>query len=642
MPTLHTIEDWRRLAAAQYAGGDFPRALATIREALAVAPDDPGSLNMQGAILAAMGRADAALRAFDRAIVLSPGFLPALGNRATALLDLERPFDALAAFDRVIGLAPDHLEARLARADLLRRAGRLTAALQDLEHVLQLDPTHPVALQNSASILHMRGELEPALARFERLLEGLRGEPAAAATFDYALGMAVSCRRSLCDWNGMAELERRVTERVLGGASAFKPFLSLMISDDPLVHALCARRTFATREAPAPCAAANAAPPAAARDRRPRRLRIGYLSGDFRNHPTAWLIAGLIEAHDRSRFEVLAYSASPDDGSAMRRRLAGAFDGFVDISTANDGEAARLIAGRGVDILIDLSGQTDWHRGGVIARRPAPLQAHYLGYPGPPGVPAIDYFVADGTVLPRSDDALYGCAIARLPWSYQVNDRLPGEVAGTPSRESVGLPPDGMVYCGFCQPVKLSAEVFDDWMGILRAVPGSVLWLLEAGPQAGRNLRAAAAAHDIDPARLIFAPRVEHAAHLARLALADLLLDTWPCGAHTTASDALRVCVPFVTQPGRSFASRVGASLLHALGLPELITATRAGYAALAVDLGREPARLAATRSRLMAQLPASPLFDTDRFRAYFETALGLMWQRHADGLAPASFEVPP
>ncbi len=628
-----TAGSWLRLAGAHHARGEFVEALAAIERAVALMPDDPAVLNVHGAILAASGQAAAAVDVLDRALVLAPALVTARGNRAMALLDLGREGEALEAFDRVLDLAPDQGDARLARADLRRRAGRLQEALQDLDHVLAREPTHPLALQNSATILHMRGEPEAALGRFERLVALLRTVPDAAATRDYALGMSVSTRRRHCAWAGLEQIEAMLIDRVLDGGGRFNPFLSLMVSDDPRVHALCARRSFAGQAVP------RAAPVTAARR---ERLRIGYLGGDFRDHPTAWLIAGLLESHDGSRFEVRAYSTRPDDGSAMRQRLSHAVAAFIAVAHHDDADVVRKIAADGIDILVDLSGNTEWSRGGVLALRPAPINVHFLGYPGPPGSPAIYYFIADAVVLPRADDAFYGCAIARLPHSYQVNDRLAVAAPTPPSRVLAGLPADGVVYCGFCQPVKLSPQVFASWMAILREVPGSILWLLDSGSTVERNLRRAAMLQGVDAARLVFAPRLDHASHLARLALANLLLDTAPCGAHTTASDALRAGVPFVTQPGRSFASRVGASVLQAAGLPELIVGSPEDYKALAIGLGRDPARRADMKHLVGQRVPGSALFDTDRFMAHLEAAFETMGQRHRAGLGPVSFDVPP
>jgi predicted O-linked N-acetylglucosamine transferase (SPINDLY family) len=409
-----------------------------------------------------------------------------------------------------------------------------------------------------------------------------------------------------------------------------------MVTDNPRVHALCARRTWSKQFHGVARSIADHRVP----DRRSDRLRIGYMCGDFRDHPTSGLIAGLIELHDRSRFEVYAYATNPDDGSAMRQRLVKTFDEFVDISNLGDAQAAQTISEHQVDILVDLSGLLDWSRGGVLARRPAPICAHYLGYPGPLGATWIDYFIADAVVLPPDQGALYDCAVVRLPHTYQVNDNARQKLPDGPSREAIGLPREGFVFCGFCQSTKLSASVFDVWMRILGKVPDSVLWLLEDNRYVGENLREEARRRGIDPTRLVFAPRIDHQAHMARHGLAELMLDTWPCGAHTTGSEALWAEVPLITCPGRSFASRVGASLVHALGMPELAVETLGDYEALAVELARSPTRLAGIKRKLSANKAASPLFDTNLRRRHIETAYEEMWERFASGRAPESFDV--
>jgi len=452
---------------------------------------------------------------------------------------------------------------------------------------------------------------------------------------DYALGMVVSCRRTMCAWNGLLAQEARLVERVLFGPAALRPPLSLVVTDDARVHALCARRTW-SRQA---VEIARASAGHASRRPRPDRLRIAYLCGEFRNHATSCLIARLIEVHDRSRFEVYAFATTPDDGSAMRHRLTTAFDALVDISSLADEEAAQAIAKHQVDILVDLSGFQDSKRGGVLARRPAPISVHFLGHPGPLGAPWFDYFIADGIVLPREQDPLYDCAIVRLPHSYQVNgdrDAAPER----PTREAVGLPRASFVFCAMCHEHKLSPAVFDVWMRILARVPASVLWLAAENRYVAPNLRSEARRRGIDPARLVFAQLVDQATHMARLPLADLMLDTWPCGAHTTGSDALWAGVPFITRLGASFASRVGTSLVRALGMPELGVETLAQYEDLAVELANSPSRLAAIRHKLLEKKNSAPLFNTDTFRLHIEAAYDEMWERFASGHAPESFDV--
>jgi len=535
-------------------------------------------------------------------------------------------------------VAPAQIDALIARAESFCRSGRLADGLKDLDRVLALDPDNPVALQNSATALHMAGDLEPAVARYERLIAILDANldiwPRAAEGLDYALGMVISCRRTMCAWDGLTALEARMLERVVSGRAALRPPLSLVVTDDARVHALCARRYWSPQLAEIARASAGQA----VRRQRPDRLRIAYLCGEFRNHATSWLISRLIELHDRSRFDVYAFATTPDDGSAMRRRLATAFDAWVEISNAADAQAAQAIARHQVDILVDLSGFQDSSRAGVLARRPAPIVVHFLGHPGPLGAPWFDYFIADAIVLPREQDALYDCAIVRLPHSYQVNsERLAARER--PPREAVGLPAKGFVFSGMCHQHKLSPAVFDAWMRILARVPASVLWLAEDRYLAP-NLRGEASRRGIDPARLVFAPLVDQATHMARLPQADAMLDTWPCGAHTTASDALWAGVPLITRPGSSFASRVGTSIVGAFGMPELVVQTLAQYEDLAVDLAGSPPRHAGLRRKALEKKMSAPLFNTDVFRAHIEAAYDEMWDRFASARAPESFDV--
>ncbi len=662
-----SVEALRSLALIEDRLGARDRALGAIDRALGLDPENPVNLNIRGVLLVAAGRLPEALAAFERACDRQPGFLPAILNRANALLDLGRAGEALDCLGAAAKAAPDDAgvavlrgrallvlgqpaeaieeltratllrplspEAQLARAEALRVGGRAGEALAAFDAVLALDPANPLALQNSATLLHQLGELDQAVARYERLIALLRPVPAFAAELDYALGMVASCRRTMCAWAGLPELEAELVARVRRGNAAIKPYLSLMITDDPEVLALCARRFWARQFGePAPAVIAPRAPH--------DRLRIGYLSADFRNHPTSWLIAGLIEHHDRDRFEIRAYCSGPDDGSPLARRMRQAFDHFTDIAALPDDDAARLIAYDEIDILVDLNGLTDGGRGGVLARRPAPVVAHFLAYPGPLGTKSVDYIIADAVAIPAASSAHFDSAIVRLPGTYQVNDSQRERPATMPAREALGLPATGFVFCGFCQPIKLSAAVFDSWMRILARVPDSVLWLLEDNRFLRANLEREAGARGIDPARLVFAPRVDQQAHIARHQAADLLLDTWPCGAHTSTSDALWVGVPVITRPGASFASRVAASLLHAAGIEELIVADAGAYEDLAVELAGSPAHMEALRRRIAADDVRRALFDTERFRERLERAYLEMWRRHQDGRRAEDIDV--
>jgi predicted O-linked N-acetylglucosamine transferase (SPINDLY family) len=423
-------------------------------------------------------------------------------------------------------------------------------------------------------------------------------------------------------------------ERILERKSLVPPFLLLACSGNPALHLQCARGFIQDR------IRVRLQPLWQGEVRHHDRIRVAYVSADFHEHATAYLMAELFERHDRARFEVLGVSFGPDDQSALRRRLVSAFDKFHDVRAEGDREVAALLHEQEVDIAVDLKGFTTGCRPEILAHRPAAIQVNYLGYPGTMGADFIDYVIADKIVLPYDQQPFFTEKIVHLPDCYQVNDSLRTIAAKPPLRQEVGLTDQGFVFCCFNNNHKIAAPVFEAWMRILQKVEGSVLWLLRDNPGVERNLRRVAAARGIDPARLIFANRVGHDEHLARHRLADLFLDTIPFNAHTTASDALWTGLPILTCRGESFAGRVAASLLQAAGLPELVTSNLQEYEALAVKLACEPQLLEAVRAKLERNRLTSRLFDTDRFRRHIESTYTTMWRLWQDGEAPRNFAV--
>ena len=414
------------------------------------------------------------------------------------------------------------------------------------------------------------------------------------------------------------------------------PFALLASSDSPAEQLRCARIFVAAR------------PTTPVIDVSPRvqqldgRIHLAYLSADFHDHATAHLMAELFETHDTERFEVTAFSFGPNADSPMRRRLTRAFKEFKDVRDRSDAEVAQMLREREIDIAIDLKGLTNGSRPGILALRPAPVQVNYLGYPGTMGADWIDYVVADATVIPPGDDEFYTEKVVRLPDSYQVNDRQRFIAPQTPTRAEAGLPETGIVFCCFNNNYKITPNVFDVWMRLLRRVHGSVLWLLTDNATVVSNLRNESSRRGIAPERLVFASRTKLDDHLARHRIADLFLDTLPCNAHTTASDALWAGLPVVTCMGNTFAGRVGASLLRAIGLPELVAGGLTEYELLAVELAQTPAWLSALRTRLARNRATHPLFDVDRYRGHIEQAYTAMWARHRRGEPPVSFAVEP
>lgn len=623
---------WFNSGLAHYWNGNFERSLAAIDQALSLAPRSPDARCARAMVLEALGRPDDAARDYEQAFAGGFKDAQAFNRYGNLLLGLGRTSDAVRALSIAAELAPDVADILNSRGVALGQLGEAKLALVDFRKALALKPDLIEAASNAADSAVRLGLADEALSFFRQALNFPALTPSEKQARDNALGSNIFFRRQLCLWDELGELERDAAERVRNDGASLDPFKAVTFWDDLGLHKLCADRAAAA--GPAIAAMTRAAPA-----RRSGKLRIGYLSADFHDHATTRLMAELFELHDRSRFDVVAYSYGRDDGSAMRKRVVAAFDNFNDIATSSDHQIAEKIAADDVHLLIDLKGRTREARLGILKYRPAPVAAHYIGFPGTIGGGLVDYMIADAVTVPFEQAAHYSEAIVHLPHCYQVNDRH-RSVAETPTRSSCGLPDNAFVLCGFAQPFKLSPEVLDVWARILTQVPGSVLWMLAYNDEMQANVRREVEARGIAAERLIFAAPADLPEHLARQKLADLYLDTWPYGAHTSASDALWVGLPVVTSPGGSFASRVSASLLESIRAPELIAASADDYAEIAVRLARAPAELAALRRKLEHNRGTAPLFDTDLFRRGIEAAYLQMWEIFERGEKPRHFAV--
>jgi protein O-GlcNAc transferase len=592
-------------------------ALTSLDSALAIKPDYADACYNRGIVLLKMQRFDEAVASYDHALAIRPDYAEALSNRGIAMMELNLLDGALASFDRALAIKADYADASYNRGIVLMKLERPTEALASFDAALAIKTDYAEAFSNRGAALQALKRHEEALAVFERVLAVNPDHP-------HALSALATSALEACDW--------RLTERVApllrrwiveqGGSVA--PFLMLFYSDDPSLQLQCARNFAGHTISVAP------RPP-----RRPasqhERIRIAYVSADFRNHPMAHLTAELFELHDRARFEVIGISFGPEDRSEIRARVVAAFDGFHDVRSKSDRDIAALIEDLEIDIAVDLMGHTRNSRPGIFAQRPAPIQVSYLGFPGTVGVDFIDYIIADPMALPLDQQPYYTEKIVHLPETYWVNDSKLTISERAPTRGEAGLPEQEFVFCCFNKSAKITAPVFEVWMRLLSAVEGSVLWLLRDNAVAERNLRAEAAHRGIDPDRLVFADKLELDRHLARHRLADLFLDTLPYNAHTTATDSLQAGLPVVTRLGATFAGRVAASLLSAIGLPELIARSLAEYEALALKLAGDREYLGDIRTRLTQNRETFPLFDTDRFRRHIEAVYTTMverWQR--------------
>lgn len=603
----------------------FEAALDSYNLALGITPGAPMILNSRGILLCSMGRYETALESFDTALAQQSSLVDVQANRGIALASLHRYQDALDSFDRALSIKPDYVQALTNKGSVLAGLYRFDEALDSYAAVLNLSPDDSNALYNSATTLSLAGRLEEAVARFDAALAANPHHP-------HALSGMAGVALGLCDWARTGPLSDRLTAAVRDGTSVVSPFILLGYGADAALQLRCTQ--IYLKDMGVQCRE-GARPGPYSHD----RIRIAYVSSDFGDHPVSHQLARLIEGHDRSQFEISGISLGTDDGSAVRARLLKAFDHFTDARLMQERDIAELMRAREIDIAVDLNGYTQNGRPGIFAHRAAPVQVNYLGYPATSGSACMDYILADAVVAPFADQPVYSEAIVHLPGSYFVQDKgrtLPAPLA----RPDADLPGTGLVFCCFNQSWKLTAPLFDIWMRLLREVGGSVLWLRDAGDTARANLRREAHARAIDPDRLVFAGSADWNQHMARLQLADIFLDTLPYNAHATVSDALWAGVPVVTCKGESFAGRVGASLLLAAELPELVTASVVQYEALALKLARDPAALAALREKLVRNKAKAPLFDTDRSRRNLEAAYRRMTELAQRGEPPASFSV--
>jgi protein O-GlcNAc transferase len=602
--------------------GRLDEALEMHLSALKLRPNNAEALNNRGNVLRLLKRPEEALNSYEQAIDFKPNYAEAFNNRGTALRELRRLDAALASYTQAIRIKPDYAEAHSNLGNALKDLGRNDEALRCYDHALTIRPDYVDALVHRGGTLRDIKRYEAAVASFGRALE-LRTD------YDYLYGDWLYTKMKICDWQDLPARFAALVTRTKAGECAVSPFPILAMVDSRVLQQQVATN-WADKKHPI-----DAAMPRLMASSNHARIRVGYFSADFHNHATAYLMAELFERHDKTKFEVTAFSFGPDAGDEMRDRLVEAFDRFVDVRSRSDKEVALLARELEIDIAVDLKGYTQNYRAGIFAARAAPVQVNYLGFPGTMGAEYIDYLIADQILIPESFQNDYTEKIAYLPHSYQVNDAKRQIAQREFNRTELGLPPTGFVFCCFNNNFKILPRTFDCWMRILKQVDDSVLWLFEDNPIAASNLRKEAGQRGVDPLRLVFAKRMMLPEHLARHRLADLFLDTLPCNAHTTASDALWAGLPVLTCIGESFAARVAASLLNAIGLPELITTTPKDFEERAVTLATQPERLAAIKQKLIANRLTTPLFDTKLFAHNLEALYQKMFSRHQASLDP-------
>ena len=622
-----SVDDWGNRGALLHDLGRYDDALASFSQAIAIAPSHAPAHYNRGNALMALERHELALTSFDYALMLHSSYVEALNNRGECLRALGRIEQSVESFDRALSVAPNNVAALYNRSISLNELQEFSAALVCIERLLDIAPDNTNALYIRGKCLEQLRRLSEAIDSYDRAAQ--RGHGLAAAAGAY-------CCLTACEWPATDRAIERLQRLIDDDHTILAPIALLPLAIDPARQLKCVRR-FARREW------GNVAPmPRSNPSRADGRIRITYLSADFGSHAVTELVTGLFERHDRTRFEVIGVSVGPRRSDGTQDRVANSCDRYFELGAHTDAEIARRVAELEPHIAVDLTGYTEAGRPGVLARRPAPVQVSYLGYLGTMGAEFIDYVIADRFALPFDRQPVYTERIVHLPDCFLINDNKLAISPAIPSRQDVGLPQRGFVFCSFNNSYKFRAPMFDLWMRLLRDIDGSVLWLLSANHQVVTNLRREAESRDIDPARLVFAPRTDFPAHLARQSLADLFLDTLPYNAGATGAAALWAGVPVLTAVGETFVGRMAGSMLHSIGLPELATANLDEYEALARKLAADTTLLAEKKAILKRNRLTHPLFDTDRSRRHIEAAFDTMWRIHQRGEPPRGFAVDP
>ncbi len=598
-------------------------ALASYAHVIALKPDYADVYTNQGNTLYALKRLDEALASYDVAISLKQESEVNYTNRGNVLQELKRLDEALVSYERAISINPNHADAYLNLGNALQELKLLDKALASYDYAIALNT-------DSASAYFNLGVALRALKRMDEALSNFVCAMTLNPNMDFILGYVLHTKMHLCLWDDLPNLLAQLIDKINNGQKVINPFPLLSLIDDPEIQRKVAE-IYVNEYFPQ-----SYVLPKISSYPKHTKIRVGYFSADFNNHPVAILTAELYEIHDRNQFEIYAFSYGPDTNDAINLRIKAGVDHFYDVRNLMDKDVVLLARNLEIDIAVDLGGFTVNSRTGIFAMQAAPIQVNYLGYPGTMAVDYMNYLIADSTLIPEDMQKFYSESIVYLPHSFMVNDTKQKFSNRVFTRIEVGLPMNGFVFCCFNNFYKITPDVFTTWMRILLQVEGSVLWLPEGNHSAVSHLKDEAVKQGVTADRIIFAPKLPLMEdHYNRIKLADLFLDTRPYNAHTTASDSLRMGLPVLTCIGESFASRVAASLLNAVNLPELITTNRADYEALAIELGTQPDKLAAIKAKLITYLPTTPLYNTQLFTQHLEVAYKMMYQRYYDNLDP-------
>ncbi len=609
-------------ALVLHRSGQLDLAETKYKKLLNFLPNNIDLLTNLGTIALQKGMLEEGVKIINKSLLINPNQSTAHNNCGNALKELKRFDEALASYDRAIELKLNDAEVYSNRGLTLQELKKTDEALASYDRAISLKPDYADAYFNRGITLHKLNRLDKALTSFNRAIE-------LKLDIDFLLSYSLFTKMQLCIWDDLSQRLNEVTKKIINNEKAALPFSMLALIDEPEIQKKT-NEIYVKKE----CPTINVLPKI---KRYPKhsKIRVGYFSADFHDHATMHLMAELFECHDKKKFELIAFSFGPDKKDEWRQRVLLSFDQFVDVRLKSDQEISLLARKMEIDIAIDLKGFTRDSRPNIFAEGSAPIQVSYLGYPCTMAADYIDYLIADSILIPEEKQQHYSEKIVYMPNSYQVNVSKRNISETSLMRHEFGLPNTGFVFCCFNNNYKITPTIFAGWMRILKAVENSVLWLFESNKSASKNLKKEAKKFGINEDRLVFATYTTAEEHLNRIKLADLFIDTLPCNAHTTTSDALRMGLPVLTCIGNSFASRVAASLLNAVNLPELITTTQEQYESFAIKLAMHPEKLNTIKEKLIKNLPTAALYDTQLFVRHLESAYLSMYDRYQKGLNP-------
>ena len=622
-----TVEKIFSLAVEAYQEKKFSLAEKYYKEIVKKFPDNVNTLINLGMTLKQLEKFNEAIDCYKRSIQINPKNANSYYNLANLYNNIEKYDEAITFYKKTIEINPNFLGAYNNLGNILKNLNKYESAISFFNQAIQIDPRNAVLYNNLGISYNDIGEIAQAHKCFS---EAFKINP----NLDYLLGSLIQSKHCIVEWKYFEKDLKDLSDRILKNDRVCSPFQSVLFFDSPNLQSITAQKhvkekyynkknsiTFLNKQSK-------------------KKIRIGYYSADFYNHAMSYLLVRLFELHDKSKFEIIAFSFGPDKNDELSKRISNTFNKFIKVNLKTDKEIAEISKKLNIDIAVDLMCYTTNSRIGIFSERCAPIQINYLGYPGTSSAEFIDYVIADKTLIPKKNQKYFSEKIVYLPNTYQVRDSTQKISNKTYKRKDFNLPEDNFVFCCFNQNYKITPDVYDIWMRLLKKVDGSVLWLLKNSDIGINNLKKEARKRGVDPNKIIFAERMAMPEHLARHKLADLFIDTFPYTAHTTCSDALWAGLPVITRIGESFASRVGASLLYAIGLEELITKTKTEYENLAIKLATESGILKNIKNKLEKNKIKKPLFNTQLYTSNIETAYKKLYKNYHSNLAIKNIEI--